>query len=156
MSLILELFKIGKASFKSSLIILYYMKLSKNEYLVWHGSDEDIKEFKSNFNDGYFAKIKKGNSKAIFFSKDKAPANTVYGKRRYQKQFIITIKNPLIEDTKKGYSRDNESFKEVVDKAIKNNYDGIIIKNVHDNFITDIYVVFDPNQARLIKENKFQ
>jgi rRNA maturation protein Rpf1 len=127
------------------------IKLSKYEYLAWHGSDEDINEFKSDFKEWFFAKEKKGNPNAIFFSKDKAPSNTIYGKRKYQKQFILTLKKPLIEDTKRGYSRDNESFKEIVERAIKNNYDGIIIKNVHDNFITDIYVVFNSNQIRLVK-----
>jgi hypothetical protein len=126
------------------------LKLSKDEYLVWHASDEDIKEFKPNFNDGYFSKVKKGNSNAIFFSKDKAPTDTVYGSRKYQKQFIITIKKPLILDTKKGYSREEESFKEVVDRAIKEKHDGVIIKNVHDNFVTDISVVFSPSQVRLV------
>jgi rRNA maturation protein Rpf1 len=125
------------------------MKLSKNEYIAWHGSDENINKFKSDFKEGFFAKEKKGNPNAIFFSKDKAPPETIYGSRKYQKQFILTIKNPLIVDTKKGYSRDNESFKDLVERAIKHNYDGIIIKNVHDNFITDIYVVFTPNQIRL-------
>lgn len=127
------------------------IKLSKDEYLVWHGSDEDIKEFKSDFKEGFFAKEKKGNANAIFFSKDKAPANTIYGKRKYQKQFIITIKKPLVEDVKKGYSRDSESFKEIVERAIKSGHDGIIIKNVHDNFITDIYIVFNPDQVKLVK-----
>ncbi len=126
------------------------MELSKNEYLAWHGSDEDISEFKSDFKEGFFAKEKKGNPNAIFFSKDKAPSNTVYGKRKYQKQFILTIKNPLIEDTKKGYSRDNKSFKELVDSALEKCHDGVIIKNVHDNFVTDIYVIFNPNQAKLV------
>jgi len=127
-------------------------KLLKNEYSAWHGSDEDIKEFKSDFKEGFFARVKKGNPNAIFFSKDKAPPETVYGSRKYQKQFILTIKNPLVVDTKGGYSRDKESFKSITKRAIEENYDGVIIKNVHDNFVTDIYVIFNPSQAKLIED----
>lgn len=121
--------------------------LKPNEYRVWHGSDEDIKTFKSNFTDGFFSKVKKGNSNAIFFSKDKAPLDSVYGKRKFQNQYIITLNNPLIVDTKDGYSREKEGFKNLVDRAIENGNDGVIVKNVHDNFTTDIFIALSPSQV---------
>jgi hypothetical protein len=122
----------------------------KKKYIGWHGSNENITEFKEEFPEGYFAKEKKGAKNAIFFSKDKAPEGSVYGKRLYQKQFIIEMDNPLIVDGKKGYSRDEEGFKALVNRAIKNGYDGVVVKNVHDNFVTDIYISLNAKKIRLI------
>jgi hypothetical protein len=120
----------------------------KKKYTGWHGSNEDIIQFKEKFPEGFFAKEKRGANNAIFFSKDKAPSESVYGKRPYQKQFIIEMANPLIVDTKKGYSRDDEGFKALVNRAIKERKDGIIVKNVHDNFVTDIYISLDAKKVR--------
>ena len=62
------------------------------------------------------------------------------------------MENPLIVDTKKGYSRDEEGFKALVNRAIKNGNDGIIVKNVHDNFVTDIYISLDAKKVKPLKE----
>ena len=110
--------------------------------------------FKKEFPEGFFTKEKRGAANAIFFSKDKAPNDSVYGKRPYQKQFVIEMDNPLIVDTKKGYSRDEEGFKALVNRAIENRNDGVIVKNVHDNFVTDIYISLDANKVRPLEKKK--
>lgn len=120
------------------------------EYIVWHGSDENIESFRSANPEGYFSKVKGGSDKAIFFSKDKAPKGTVYGDRLFQKQFVLNFNNPLVVDTKEGYSREKESFKDLVDRALANNNDGVIVKNVHDNFTTDIYIALNTEQIRAV------
>lgn len=120
-----------------------------NTYLVWHGSETDIKEFKADFPEGFFHQSKGGSPKAIFFSKDKAPADSVYGKRPYQKQFQVTMNNPLIvnySDPKENVGgRNREQW---VKKAIDEGYDGLIWKNIHDNFVTDVYISFDPKNVK--------
>jgi hypothetical protein len=120
----------------------------KKEFIVWHGSNKNITNFEKEFPKGFFAKEKRGAKNAIFFSKDKSPSDSVYGKRPYQKQFIVHMDNPLIVNTKKGYSRDEESFKALVNRAIENGKDGIIVKNVHDNFVTDIYISLDADKIK--------
>ena len=112
-------------------------------YKVWHGSDTEIVSFLKENPNGFFAKIKGGSPRAIFFSSTKAPSGTVYGDRKYQQQFDVRMDNPLIVDGKKGYSRDSESFKELVDRAIAGGHDGVIVKNVHDNFDTDVFISLD-------------
>jgi hypothetical protein len=124
----------------------------KKKYIGWHGSNEDLFEFKKEFPEGFFAKEKRGANNAIFFSKDKAPKDSVYGKRPFQKQFVIEMDNPLIVDTKKRYSRDDESFKALVNRAIKDGKDGIVVKNVHDNFVTDIYISLDASKIKPLKK----
>ena len=119
----------------------------KNTYRVWHGSDAEITSFLKINPEGFFAKTKGGDPRAIFFSATRAPSGTVYGDRKYQQEFDVTMNNPLVVDGKKGYSRDSESFKELVDRAIAGGYDGVIVKNIHDNFDTDIYISLDASKV---------
>ena len=118
-----------------------------NSYRVWHGSDSEIKSFLKDNPEGFFAKTKGGSPRAIFFSSTKAPSGTVYGDRKHQQQFDVRMDNPLTVDGKKGYSRDSESFKELVDRAIAGGHDGVIVKNVHDNFDTDVYISLDADKV---------
>jgi len=60
----------------------------------------------------------------------------------------LKIKNPLIKDYE-GKSYREESYRSVLERAIKSGHDGVIMKNTKDGGdITDIYVVFEPHQIR--------
>jgi len=66
----------------------------------------------------------------------------------------LRMKNPLIVNQKNAEYRD-ESYKDIIARAKKNNNDGVIIKNTKDPLLTDIYVVFEPEQIRILTdENK--
>lgn len=120
---------------------------SSKPYIVWHSSDQKIDKFISENVEGYFAKVKKGSPKAVFFTANKPPEESFLSKRKYQEQFGVRMDNPLIVDTKEGYSREKESFKELVDRALAGNHDGVIVRNVNDNqFEGDIYISLDANK----------
>jgi len=127
-------------------------------YNVWHSSDKKIDKFISENVEGYFTKVKKGSPKAVFFTANKPPQESFLSKREYQEQFAVKMGNPLVVDTKTGYSRDNESFKELVDRALNNNHDGVIIKNVDDNgFVGDVYISLNAEKiSRITPEQKQQ
>jgi len=111
----------------------------KGTFVVYHGSDALLtpKSFRKRNPDGYFSKAG-GSDRAIFFSGTKAPPESVYGSRAYPNQrFEVTLNNPLVVDTKTGFNRDDTSFESLVERAFEEKYDGVIIKNVHDNFVTD-------------------
>lgn len=64
----------------------------------------------------------------------------------------LSLKNPLIHDMKGKRYRD-QSYSDLVDKAIAAGHDGLIIKNTHDAVLgdgiaDDVYVVFDPKQIK--------
>jgi len=126
-------------------------------YNVWHASDKKIDKFISENVEGYFAKVKKGSPKAVFFTANKAPQESFLSKREYQEQFAVKMNNPLVVDTKTGYSRDTEGFKELVDRALTNNHDGVIVKNVDDNgFVGDVYISLNANQISKITPQQKQ
>ena len=117
------------------------LDISNNIYNVWHSSNDKIDSFiKENIN-GYFATVKKGSPKAVFFTANKPPQESFLSQREYQKQFSVKMDKPLIVDTKTGYSRETEGFKALVNRALDNGYDGVIVKNVDDNgFNGDVYI----------------
>jgi hypothetical protein len=67
----------------------------------------------------------------------------------------LKLENPLIRDFKGSIYRD-KSYSDLIDEAINNDNDGVIIKNTYDPGsnagieVSDITVVFDPSQIRSI------
>lgn len=70
----------------------------------------------------------------------------------------LSMKNPLIHDFDGNEFRD-ESYSSLIDKAMKNKKDGVILKNTYDgvgergaleNPLTNIYVAFHPTQIKSI------
>ncbi len=67
-------------------------------------------------------------------------------------EVYLNIKNPLIDDWH-GLTYRKAKMLKLVTRAIQENYDGVIIKNIddsydHDGQISDIYVIFEPNQVK--------
>ena len=116
--------------------------------LVYHGSDTMLTEFKSPFNDNYFAK-KGGNPKSIFFTSVETPKGSVYDRGNIIPVFL-NIKDPSIQDDKGD--RDNTGypggFKRLSWDADEKGNDGFFVLNTYDPFPTDLYVAFEPNQIK--------
>ena len=122
---------------------------SKVKDIVWHGTENKDLRFIENNTNGYFAKMKKGSPNAIFFSKDKAPAESVFN-REYILSALLNVKNPYIRDDKNDRDNYPESYKKTIESAEKSGNDGVIILNTFDNFKTDVFVVFNPERIHIL------
>ena len=66
------------------------------------------------------------------------------------RQFYLSFDNPLVHDFE-GKDWRNVSYAEVIQKAIDNGNDAVILKNTYDGGPMDtIYVVFEPNQIKSV------
>ena len=64
---------------------------------------------------------------------------------------FLKIENPLVSD-QKGKSYREESYFDLLARARREGHDGAIIQNTYDGGpMDDIYVIFDPNQAKSAK-----
>lgn len=65
-------------------------------------------------------------------------------------QVYLRIENPLIYD-QGGKTYREKTFRDIILRAIDEGRDGVIIKNTYDGGpLDDIFVVFDPNQAKSV------
>lgn len=126
---------------------------SKVKDIVYHGTDKKNIEFIKNNINGYFAKNKRGTPNAIFFSKDKAPKGSVYD-RKFNVSVILNLKNSFIRNDKGSRDSYSEDYKTTINNAEQNKYDGVQILNTNDNFDTDIFVVFDPEQIHILGDKQ--
>lgn len=112
---------------------------------------------------------------AFWFAKDRSVANTYADDRRafdYQRAEpdvipgYLKLENPLIVDAGGKAWREAQSrgkTRDVIDEARENGNDGVIIRNVRDNYnsvesgrnerATDTYVVFDSTQIKSATDN---
>ena len=122
---------------------------SKVKDIVYHGTDnKDVKFYKNN-TEGFFSKVKGGTPNAIFFSKDKAPKDSVYT-RAFTLSVLLDLKKPFNRDDKGDRDSYPENYKTTINNAENNGFDGVRILNTHDNFDTDVFVVFDPEQIHIL------
>lgn len=122
---------------------------SKLKDIVYHGTDnKDVKFYKNN-TEGFFSKVKGGTPNAIFFSKDKAPKDSVYT-RAFTLSVLLDLKKPFNRDDKGDRDSYPENYKTTINNAENNGFDGVRILNTHDNFDTDVFVVFDPEQIHIL------
>ncbi len=64
----------------------------------------------------------------------------------------LSLRNPLVHDMKGKRYRD-QSYSDIIDKALAAGHDGVIIKNTYDAVLgdgiaDDVYIVFDPKQIK--------
>ena len=97
--------------------------------------------------DGYkeFAMTEDVKELAILQDKGERFEHDVY-------EVYLNIKNPLVDDWN-GMTYRKAKMLKLVTRALQENYDGVIIKNIddsydHDGQISDIYVIFEPNQVK--------
>ena len=73
-------------------------------------------------------------------------------------QLYLNITNPYVEDWEGKPYKKGRMFKTIT-KALQSDYDGVIIKNIDDTYdqegqISDVFVVFEPNQIKLTTNKK--
>lgn len=128
---------------------------SKFTKVVWHHSNKKIKKFKSNFKKGY-AYSRGVSPKAIFFLG--APVKKEFlSKRPHLGAYLLNSINPLVIKNKKRDSKAKEKsgIKEGVEKALAENFDGVVFNNIWDNCVwTDVYVVFKPSKVHILGSKK--
>jgi len=122
---------------------------SKIKDIFWHATNTKDLHFVKDNTEGYFAKEKKGTPNAIFFSKDKAPKESVFS-RLYTLGVVLNIQNPYIRDDKGDRDSYPEGYKQTINNAEENGYDGVCILNTFDNFTTDVFIVFDSQQIHIL------
>jgi len=59
----------------------------------------------------------------------------------------LSMKNPMVYDYKGASYRDT-SYSDLIEKAKKEGFDGLILKNTRDPVAMDVYVVFSPTQIK--------
>lgn len=134
--------------------------------IAYHGSNYKFDNFKKAVNPKNV--YKEGEYKAgFFFSKDKETAKSYIDNKIIAKisnalnlsspknptvyPVVLDIKNPVIEDRdgKRGIGFDE------VNEAYDNKNDAYIAENVKDpNILTDVYVVFKPEQIHILGSKK--
>jgi len=67
----------------------------------------------------------------------------------YVKEYNLKMEKPYIEDHEGD--RLGRSFSTIIDYALANGHDGVIIKNTKDPRPTDVYIVFNADQIREVQ-----
>jgi hypothetical protein len=124
----------------------------KKQPVLYHGSGTELKQF--------------NNKQGTFFTDDMMNAEGYAGGDGSVYEGYLNFKNPLIIDAKGKLYNDlkteyGKSTTEIVGKVDKQKYDGVIFKNIKDNWIDDadvqdpstIYYAFKPKDSFL---NEFQ
>ena len=128
------------------------VKHSSNDkpLIVYHGTDFNFSGF-----------IPKGSfdfPDAIYFSSKKSVAKT-YTNNNNIMECYLKIENPYIVDAQKqSYNDFYEHLISDMDYAVRNGYDGVIIRNIRDNWgqdrkggvVADTYIVFNPEQIKSV------
>jgi len=128
------------------------VKHSSNDkpLIVYHGTDFNFSEF-----------IPKGDidfPDAIYFSSKKSVAKT-YTNNNNIMECYLKIENPYIVDAQKqSYNDFYEHLISDMDYAARNGYDGVIVRNIRDNWgqdkkggtVADTYIVFSPEQIKSV------
>lgn len=123
-----------------------FKKEHKNIFTGFHSSDEDITKFDAVRTDGFFAKAG-GTPEAIFFS-DRAPEEQSFlSKRKFTKQYQITMNNPKIIDFKTPTEGGTSRWAEEINRAKEEGHDGVVVKGIQDNQMENVtlYVALSPN-----------
>lgn len=128
------------------------MKIVKESLLesftkvVYHGSERDFE---------YFDPDKQGPSKAFFFS-DSLEHAKKFSRGKEGLGFVLKVKikldNPLISDYK--YEKGGEKKPEIVERAKKEGYDGLILTTEDLGVKIKEYIVFDKDDIEILEKIK--
>ena len=121
--------------------------------VVYHGTDYKFEIFKPNNIDG---------EDAIYFS-DSADTAASYSST-YPMSVYLKIENPYIYDANGQSYNDSDFMRSVLDYAVRNGHDGVIVNNIIDDayqeYYEDVeykpsttYIVFNPEQIKSV-DNK--
>lgn len=118
--------------------------------VVYHGteSNEAFSVFETNSPDG---------TPAIYFSSNKKVANSYSGNLPIYEVYL-KMENPLEVDAQgKEYNDFAAEMRSNIDYANRNGYDGVIVKNIRDDWsqekggkVATTYVVFNPEQIKSV------
>jgi GNAT superfamily N-acetyltransferase len=119
--------------------------------VVYHGSPSDFDEFDpyATMDGGFYFTADK--RLAISFSKDEdGEIGTLYSAR-------LTINNPKEIDLRGQQQPSQEQMQTIFDQAKAKGHDGIILHNIREfNGLGTQYVVFNPNQIKIISKHSDQ
>lgn len=118
--------------------------------VVYHGteSNEAFSVFETNSPDG---------TPAIYFSSNKKVANSYSGNLPIYEVYL-KMENPLEVDAQgKEYNDFTAEMRSNIDYANRNGYDGVIVKNIRDDWsqkkggkVATTYIVFSPEQIKSV------
>lgn len=116
--------------------------------VVYHGTDFYFNEFRMSGGIDF--------PDAAYFSSNKNIAKTYTNKKNIMKLYL-KMENPYITDAEgQSYNKFYDSLVSDMDWAVRNDYDGVIIRRIRDDWgqrgkggkIGDTYAVFEPNQIK--------
>jgi len=117
-----------------------------NEYVtpnfLYHGTKSNFSEFKGEF---------QGPSKGFFFSNSLEHAKSFAGTHGKVMKVKLTFNNPMIDEFDAGKAYETgEKKPHVVDKAIKNGFDAVILDTTDLGYKITEYIVFDTKNIKII------
>jgi len=110
---------------------------------LYHGTKSDFSEFKNEF---------QGPSKGFFFSNSLEHARAFAGTHGKIMKVKLIFNNPMIGefDARKAYET-GEKKPDVVNKAIKNGFDAVILDTTDLGYKITEYIVFDVKNIKIIE-----
>jgi hypothetical protein len=110
---------------------------------LYHGTRSNFSEFKVEF---------QGPSKGFFFSNSLEHAKSFAGPHGKVMKVKLTFNNPMIGefDARKAYET-GETKPHVVDKAIKNGFDAVILDTTDLGHKITEYIVFNTKNIKIIE-----